>query len=92
MWIDLITIIYQPENNYLTHNFHPYPAKFIPKIPQISIQFFTKPRETVLDPFCGIGTTLVEAKLLNRDAKGVDIHPISILSSKVKTTKLTDFL
>jgi len=75
-------------NIYLTHNFHPYAAKFIPKIPEISIKFFTKPKETVLDPFCGIGTTLVEAKMLCRKAIGVDIHPISILASKAKTTKI----
>lgn len=77
------------ENNYLTHNFHPYPAKFIPKIPRKSIEFFTNIGDIVLDPFCGIGTTLVEAKLLNRNAIGVDIHPVSILASKVKTTKLS---
>lgn len=77
------------ENNYLTHNFHSYPAKFIPKIPEISIKFFTKLNETVLDPFCGIGTTLVEANLLRRNAIGVDINPVSILSSRVKTKKLS---
>jgi len=76
------------QNNYLTHNFHPYPAKFIPKIPRISINFFTLPNEIVLDPFCGIGTTLVEANLLKRNAIGVDIHPVAILCSKVKTTKI----
>ena len=52
------------ETTYLTHNYHPFPAKFIPHIPQILIQQFSKPGDQVFDPFCGSGTTLVES--LNR--------------------------
>ena len=52
--------------SYLTHNFHTYPAKFIPQIPEFSILNFTDENDIVLDPFVGCGTTLVEAKLLNR--------------------------
>ena len=73
---------------YLTHNFHTYPAKFIPQIPLTTIKNLTKEGETVLDPFGGCGTTLVEAKLLNRNAIGVDINPIAVLVSKAKTNKL----
>ena len=73
---------------YLTHNFHSYPAKFIPQIPCLAIEMFTKKGETVFDPFCGAGTTLVEAKLLGRNAIGVDINHIAVLLSEVKTTKL----
>jgi len=36
----------------------------------------------VLDQFLGSGTTLIEAKLLNRDAIGVDINDLSISISK----------
>ena len=49
---------------------------------------FTKEGEVVLDPFCGCGTTLVEAKLHNRKAIGVDLNPIAVLMSKAKTTPL----
>src|SRR3989339_1416472 len=73
---------------YLTHNFHTYPAKFIPQIPKSAILQFTKEGDTVLDPFCGCGTTLVEAKLLNRNAIGVDLNPIATLVSKAKTNKI----
>ena len=73
---------------YLTHNFHPFPAKFIPHLPQILIKEFSKPGDMVFDPFCGSGTTLVEAILLNRQSIGTDINPISILASKVKSTPL----
>lgn len=77
--------------NYLTHNFHPYPAKFVPKVPNSTILAFTKQGETILDPFCGCGTTLVEAKLLNRNAIGVDLNPIAVLASKAKTTKISQY-
>ena len=76
--------------NYLTHNFHPYPAKFIPQIPKNTILNFTKEGDTVLDPFCGCGTTLVEAKLLNRNALGVDLNPIATLVSRAKITKINE--
>ncbi|MEM4270606.1 MAG: DNA methyltransferase [Candidatus Pacearchaeota archaeon] len=75
---------------YLTHNFHTYPAKFIPQIPKSTIKALTKEGDTVLDPFCGCGTTLVEAKLLNRNAIGVDLNPIATLVSKAKTHKINE--
>lgn len=75
---------------YLTHNFHTYPAKFIPQIPKATILNFTNEGDTILDPFCGCGTTLVECKLNNRNGIGVDLNPIATLVSKVKTTKLNE--
>ena len=75
---------------YLTHNFHTYPAKFIPQIPKTTILALTKEGDTVLDPFGGCGTTLVEAKLLNRNAIAVDINPVGVLVSKAKTTILME--
>jgi len=76
--------------NYLTHNFHPYPAKFVPQIPKILISTLSKPNDVVLDPFCGCGTTLVESKLLGRNSIGIDINPIATLISEVKTNPLND--
>ncbi len=78
------------DKNYLTHNFHPYPAKFIPQIPNQLIKKLSFSNETVLDPFCGCGTTLVEAKLLSRNSIGIDINPLACLISKVKTAVLDD--
>ncbi len=76
--------------NYLTHNFHTYPAKFIPQIPKATMLALTKKGDVILDPFGGCGTTLVEAKLNGRNAIAVDINPIAYLVSKAKTTKLTE--
>jgi DNA modification methylase len=86
---DIEKIIYNSsETTYLTHNFHPFPAKFIPQIPKLMINWFTLKGETVFDPYCGSGTTLVESKLLGRNSLGIDVHPLGVFISKVKTTKI----
>lgn len=71
------------------HSIHPYPAKFIPEIPRTLIKEIGIPKGCILvDPFCGSGTTLVEARAAGLDAIGVDSNPIACLISKVKTTPL----
>lgn len=50
-----------------------HPAVFPVAIPERCIRLSTWPGETVFDPFMGIGTTLVAAKRLGRQAVGVDI-------------------
>ncbi|MCW7071239.1 MAG: DNA methyltransferase [Methanophagales archaeon] len=75
---------------YLSHTFHSYPARFIPQIPLTFIKLFTEERETILDPFCGCGTTLVEAFLNNRNSVGNDFNPLAALITKVKTTLIDD--
>lgn len=73
---------------YSTHGFHKYPAKFIPQIPAWGIKKYlnNKTDHLILDPFCGSGTTLVESVLSGNQSIGVDIDPLSVLISKVKTT------
>jgi len=87
---DRRTLLNAKNTTYITHNFHPFPAKFIPQIPRLLIEEFTETGDTVLDPFCGCGTTLVEAKLNQRHGIGIDINPVGVLSTKVKTTKLLE--
>ncbi len=74
------------KRNYLTHSIHKYYAKVIPEIPHYFISKYTKREDTVLDPFCGSGTVLLEAKILKRNAIGIDINPIAKLIADVKTT------
>lgn len=78
------------QTQYLSHKFHSYPARFIPQIPMTFIKLFTKKQQTILDPFCGCGTTLVESYLNQRNSVGVDMNPLAVLISKVKTSPLSD--
>jgi site-specific DNA-methyltransferase (cytosine-N4-specific) len=78
------------KTSYLTHGLHPYPAKYIPQIPNALIQEFSTVGETVGDIFCGSGTTLVEALLLKRNAVGLDANPLACLISEAKTTRFAE--
>ena len=73
-----------------THGFHKYPAKFIPHIPRWAIEKYLRncKGKCVLDPFCGSGTTLVEGLLCGHNVIGIDIDPLSVLITKVKTTPI----
>lgn len=70
------------------HSFHRYFGKLIPAIPAFAINTFTSEGDYVLDSFCGSGTSLLEAKKLNRNAFGVDLNPLAVFMAKVKTTKI----
>jgi DNA modification methylase len=75
---------------YLTHAIHPYPAKYIPQIPKALIRELASIGDVVLDPFCGSGTTLVEALRLECHAIGIDANPLACLISRAKTTLLNE--
>ena len=49
-------------------------AKMLPAIARQAIAAYSQPGDLVLDPMCGIGTTLVEAIHLGRDAFGVELE------------------
>jgi tRNA1(Val) A37 N6-methylase TrmN6 len=51
-----------------------HPAKMLPAIARQAIAAYSHPGDLVLDPMCGIGTTLVEAIHLGRDAIGVELE------------------
>ncbi len=77
------------DSGAFTHGIHPYPAKFIPELPREIIRECTKERNIVLDPFCGSGTTLLEACIAGRKSIGIDSNPVAALISRAKTTALT---
>ena len=52
-----------------------HPAKMLPALARRIITTYSKPGELVVDPMCGIATTLVEAALLDRQAVGVELEP-----------------
>ncbi len=63
---------------------HWHPCRFVGQIPATLIGLLSELGETVLDPYCGSGTTLVEAQRLGRRPVGIDINPVAILTSKSK--------
>lgn len=78
------------------HRLHPYKGKFIPQLVEYFLDAHTddfkkevyfKERDIVLDPFCGSGTTLVQANELGMHAIGVDISEFNALVSNIKVEK-----
>ncbi len=78
------------------HRFHPYKGKFIPQLVKYFLdshtdefkkEAFFQPRDIVLDPFCGSGTTLVQANELGMHAVGIDISAFNALIANVKIAK-----
>lgn len=49
-----------------------HPGKMLPELARRAVSAFTRAGDLVLDPMCGIGTTLVEAVHLGRHAVGVE--------------------
>lgn len=68
-----------------THGFHPYAARMHPDLAARAIVDFSRPGDTVLDPMCGSGTTLIEAMIAGRRAIGTDLSPVAVLITKVAT-------
>ncbi|PWH13235.1 MAG: site-specific DNA-methyltransferase [Anaerolineae bacterium] len=58
------------KRDVLTH-----PAKFPETLAQEFIEFFTKRGQTVLDPMCGTGSTLIAALRAGRHSYGIELNP-----------------
>ncbi len=67
--------------DWTTHNGN-YRGNWSPYIPRNLIQKYTKKRDLVLDQMVGSGTTLIECKLLGRNAIGVDINHDAIMITR----------
>lgn len=76
-------------NQYLTHWFYPYKGKFHGQMVKALLNFMAVGEaDTVLDPFVGSGTTLVECATLNVPSVGIDINPALCFVSLAKTQAL----
>jgi hypothetical protein len=78
----------------LTHPFHSYPARLHPAMARVLVEIVAgggggggaRGRgRTFLDPFCGSGTTLVEARAAGLRVAGVDLNPLAVLVARAKT-------
>ncbi len=73
-----------------THLIHTYPAKLLLSIPYffINCSSLIEKNGTILDPFCGSGTVLLESIIAGKNSIGADANPLARLITKVKTTPL----
>lgn len=69
------------------HRLHPYLGKFIPQLVEWFLARYFNPGDTILDPFMGSGTTLVQGNEMEMHTIGVDISPFNCLIAKVKTDR-----
>jgi tRNA G10 N-methylase Trm11 len=65
---------------------HAYAASFTDELANELISSHTNQNEICLDPFSGAATSLIQARLLNRSAIGIDIDPVACLIARVVTT------
>ena len=73
---------------YASHDFFRYFGKLPPVVVQHILKKCIPENGIFLDLMCGSGTSLVECKLMGIESVGVDVNPLSILVSKVKTTPI----
>jgi hypothetical protein len=74
------------------HRLHPYLGKFIPQLVEELLRRHVAAGGTVLDPFAGSGTTLVQALESGLGATGVDLAAFNCLLMRVKTDRYNQFI
>ena len=82
LWMDIPIARKKERTGYPTQK----PVKLLERI----IRASSNPGDTVFDPFCGSGTTLVAAKVLGRKYRGCDMSSKAIAIAKKRLSALTE--
>jgi site-specific DNA-methyltransferase (cytosine-N4-specific) len=78
-------VLRRQRTRYSAHGIHEYRGKFNPQMARaIGNLVGLRPGDWVLDPFCGSGTTLLEAAHIGWNAVGVDINPLGVEITRAK--------
>ena len=83
---ELLALSLSTRTTTATHGLHRFPAKFVPQVPRWALSAFASDSATVLDPFVGSGTTIVEALGFPVTAIGLDIDPLACAIASAKTS------
>ena len=92
-WALSFDYLKESERTKHVHRLHPYKGKFIPQLVEYFLDSHTddfkkgvyfQKGDIILDPFCGSGTTLVQANELSMHAVGVDVSAFNALISNAK--------
>ncbi|MFN2597266.1 MAG: DNA methyltransferase, partial [Pyrinomonadaceae bacterium] len=75
----------EKERTKHVHRLHPYLGKYIPQLVEIFLRKYFEAGQTLLDPFCGSGTTLVQANELGINSIGYDVSEFNVMLCRVKT-------
>ncbi len=75
----------EKERTKHVHRLHPYLGKFIPQLVEIFLRKYFTAGQTVVDPFAGSGTTLVQANELGINSIGFDISEFNTVLCRAKT-------
>ncbi len=76
-------LVHDEEVDRFTHGFHTYPAGLHPLAARDLIEAL--PGDSVLDPFCGGGTVLIESLVAGRRTHGRDVSPVALLVARGRT-------
>lgn len=75
---------------YGLHGSHEYKGKFNPQVVRALTNVVDIDAGVLIDPFCGSGTSLIEAVRLGMNAIGVDRSPMAVFLATAKTKALAE--
>jgi hypothetical protein len=77
------------KDRHSIHASYRYPARFSPQFTRAAIQLYSNHGEMIIDPFCGGGTTGLEATLMGRQAFCSDLSPLAVFIAEAKSSFYT---